>query len=509
MSFDDVFKERIPRRQFLKRPVKGGVVLVGAPVVASFLSPEEAAAQEKALSEIFNRDDLTSVLREALARGGDFADVYVERVFTTTISYSESKVQSVRYGLDSGAGVRVLKGDQTGYAYCEALTKGALTRAASTAAEIASGPAKQKIAKLSVRSSVNHVPFTVDPLTVSEKEKVRAVETADRAARAVDPRIAQVTIQYQESMQTYIVANSDGVYVADKLPMMWFTIDAVARDGDKRRPGYVRQSARRGFEFFSDNDPAAAGAKAARQAVVMLDSRPAPMGEMPVVLASGGGVMFHEAVGHGLEADGIKNQTSMFTGKLGQRVGSEHVTLLDDATLPNLRGSYNFDGEGTLGQSKVLIERGILKSYMNDLLTAKYLGVAPSGNGRRESYRNYPLVRMSNTYLATGPLEAEEIITATPNGIYAKELGGGEVDTSSGNFTFAVREAYLIQDGKLGAPILGATLIGNGPETMKQIDMVGKDISYWPGTCGKGQWAPVTSGAPTLRIARITVGGRE
>jgi len=509
MSLDDVLKERIPRRQFLKRTVKGGVVLVGAPVMASFLSAEDAAAQEKALSDVFKKDDLTSVLREALARGGDFADVYIERVFTTTISYSESKVQSVRYGLDSGAGVRVIKGDQTGYAYCEEFSKPALTKAARTAGEIASGPARQKIAKLSVRSSVNHVPYTVDPLTVKEKEKVRMVEAADKAAREVDPRVAQVTILYQESMKNFVLANSEGVYVSDELPMMWFTIDAVARDGDKRRPGYLRQSARKGFEFFNDNDPARAGTRAAKQAVIMLDSRPAPMGEMPVVLASGGGVLFHEAVGHGLEADGVKNQTSMFTGKMGQKVGSEHVTLLDDPTLPNLRGSYNFDDEGTLAQSKVLIEKGVLKGYLNDLITAKYLNVPPSGNGRRESYRDYPLVRMSNTYLATGELEAEEIIAATEKGIYAKELGGGEVDTASGNFTFGIREAYLIENGKIGAPILGATLIGNGPEIMKRIDMVGNDISYWPGTCGKGQWAPVTSGAPTLRIARITIGGRE
>ncbi len=509
MSLDDILKEKIPRRSFLKRSVKGGVVLAGAPIVASLLSHEDAAAQEKPLSDLFGRKDLSSVLREALSGGGDFAEVYVERVLTTTINYSESKVESVRYGLDRGAGIRVLKGDQTGYAYCEDMSKSALSRAARVAAEIASGPAKEKIAKLSVRSSINHVPYTVSALDVKEKEKVRMVEIADKAARAFDHRVAQVTINYQDSLKNFVLANSEGVYVSDELPMMWFTLDVVAREGSNRRPGYLRLSARKGFEFFNDNSPEKAGIRAAKQAVTMLDSNPAPMGEMPVVLAAGGGVLFHEAVGHGLEADGVKTGTSMFTGKVGEKVGSELVTLLDDPTLPNLRGSYNIDDEGTIAKSNVLIEKGVLKGYLSDLITAKHLKLELTGNGRRQSYRDYPLVRMSNTYLAQGDLAPEEIIAATERGLYAKELGGGEVDTASGNFTFGVREAYLIENGKLGAPVLGATLIGNGPEIMKRIDMIGNDIAYWPGTCGKGQWVPVTSGAPTLRISRITVGGRE
>ncbi|KPJ60725.1 MAG: hypothetical protein AMJ46_05205 [Latescibacteria bacterium DG_63] len=458
---------------------------------------------------MFTRDELSQVLREALSRGGDFADLYIEKTLTTTIVFSEGKVESVKYGVDQGAGVRVLRGDQTGYAYCEELDVPLLVKAARTAGEIARGPARDKIAKLSVRSSINHVPFALSMLDVKENRKVSIVERADSAARSVDPRITQVKHRYEDSFKTFVLANSEGVFVTDELPMVWLSIDTVASENGKRRPGYIRISGRSGFEFFKENSPEDAGRKAAIQALVMLESSPAPVGEMPVVLASGGGVIFHEAVGHGLEADGIKKKTSMFTGMLGHKVGSDLVTVVDDGTIANLRGSYNFDDEGVPSQRNVLIENGILKGYMNDLLTAEYLKVEPTGNGRRESYRHYPLVRMSNTLLAPGILEPQEVIEATEKGIYAKELGGGEVDTASGDFTFGLREGYLIEKGRITSPILGATLIGNGPEVMKRIDMVGNDISYWPGTCGKGQWVPVTSGAPTLRISRITIGGRE
>ena len=509
MGLNDFLGERIPRRKFLRQTIMGGAVLAGAPIITGFLSAREARAQEESVSGIFSREDLSQILREALSQGGDFAEVYVERIYSTSVAFSESRVDSVKYGVDQGVGVRVLKGDETGYAYTQDITLPAVLKAAQTAGAIASGPAKVKVARLAVRASTSFVPFSLNFLEVKEKEKVAIVERADAAARAFDPRITQVKAGYEDSIDSFVVANSEGVYASDELPMVWITVDTVATDKDKRRPGYVRIAGRSGFEFFKRYSPEGAAVKAAKQAITMLDSSPAPMGEMPVVLGSGGGVLFHEAVGHGLEADAVKRQTSMFAGKVGQVVGSDKVTVVDDATIPNLRGSFNFDGEGTPAQKKVLIENGVLKGYMNDLITAKYFKVPPTGNGRRESYRNYPLVRMTNTYLAAGRSEPQEIIEATKKGIYAKDLGGGEVDTASGDFTFGVREAYLIQDGKLGAPVLGATLIGNGVEIMKRIDLVGNDVSYWPGTCGKGQWAPVTSGAPTLRISRITVGGRE
>jgi len=240
----------------------------------------------------------------------------------------------------------------------------------------------------------------------------------------------------------------------------------------------------------------------------MLDAGEAPSGETVVVIGSGGGVVFHEAVGHGLEADGIERKTSFYTGKVGSRVGSKHITLVDDGSVPNLRGSFDFDDEGTLSGRSVLIEDGILKGYMYDLWTAWKLGAEPTGNGRRESYMHYPLVRMTNTFIVPGKTAPEEIIASTPRGIYARHLGGGEVDTATGNFTFGVREAYRIENGRLTSPVRGATLVGNGPEILKRIDMVGDDLAFWPGTCGKGQWVPVTSGAPTLRISSITVGGR-
>lgn len=509
MGLSDILGEQIPRRKFLKHTILGGAVLAGAPIITSLLSSGKAGAQEGPLTGVFSREDLAQILREALSQGGDFAEVYVERIYTTSLAFSEGRVESVKYGLDQGVGVRVLRGDQTGYAYCQDLELPVVLKAAQTAGVIANGPAKEKIARLTVRAATNYVPFSLNFLEVKEKEKVGIVERADAAARAFDPRITQVKLAYEDSIDGFVVANSDGVYASDTLPMVWISVDTVATDKEKRRPGYVRVSGRSGFEFFKRYSPEDAGSKAAKQAVTMLESSPAPMGEMPVVLGSGGGVLFHEAVGHGLEADAVKRQTSMFAGKVGQVVGSDKVTVVDDATIPNLRGSFNFDGEGTPAQKKILIDKGVLVGYMNDLITAKYFNVKPTGNGRRESYRNYPLVRMTNTCLAAGMSDPQEIIESTKKGIYAKDLGGGEVDTASGDFTFGVREAYTIENGKIGAPVLGATLIGTGVEIMKRIDLVGNDISYWPGTCGKGQWAPVTSGAPTLRISRITIGGRE
>jgi TldD protein len=264
------------------------------------------------------------------------------------------------------------------------------------------------------------------------------------------------------------------------------------------------------MEFFDQTPPEEPAAMAAREAIAMLDAEEAPSGEMPVVVEAGwGGVLFHEAVGHGLEGDAIHGKYSFYAGKLGQRVASEQIDLVDDGSIPGLRGSSNMDDEGTATRENVLIERGILKGYMHSILSAKQLGAQPTGNGRRESYKDYPLVRMTNTYIRGGEHEPGEIFRNTKKGLYAKAFWGGVVDTASGNFTFSVREAYLIEKGKVAGPVSGATLIGNGPEALRSIDMLGNNLGYGPGTCGKGQWVPVTSGQPTLRLSKITVGGTK
>jgi TldD protein len=308
-------------------------------------------------------------------------------------------------------------------------------------------------------------------------------------------------------MQRFAVANSDGAWVEGSMPLLYLRVNAIATKDGRRGMGMERVSFRLGAEQMDGDAAGKAGQKAGRMAVAMLDAEAAPAGEMPVILAAGGGVLFHEAVGHGLEGDGVRRGSSFFAGRVGEVVGSERVSVVDWGGIADLRGSYDVDDEGTAPVKSVLIERGVLRGFMNDRMTAGVLEAERTGNGRRQSYRFPPLVRMSNTYLPAGEDDVEEMIRATPSGLYARTLGGGEVDTTTGNFTFGVLEAYRIEDGKLGRAVRGANLVGNGPEILKRIDRVGPDLEYWPGTCGKGQWVPITAGAPTLRIASMTVGG--
>jgi len=329
----------------------------------------------------------------------------------------------------------------------------------------------------------------------------------DKAARAYDPAVQQVSIEHSDELQHLLIANTDGVWVEDALPILYLRINVIASKNGKRGTGVERLSMRMGAEQL-DGDALEKGAKeAARMALVMCDAEESPAGEMPVILGAGGGVIFHEAVGHGLEGDAVYRHSSMFAGRIGERVGSEKVSVIDTGSLPNMRGSYNVDDEGQPPQRNLLIEHGILRGFLNDRMTSLALKAPRTGNGRRQSYRFPPLVRMSNTFLDVGTDAVEEIIKSTPSGLYARTLGGGEVDTVSGNFTFGVLEAYRIEQGKIGAPVRGASLVGNGPEIMKRIDRVAADQKFWNGTCGKGQWVPVTSGAPTLRIAAMTVSG--
>jgi TldD protein len=448
------------------------------------------------------------VLGAALSNGGQHADVYLEEILKTGVTLVDGKVESVDYGVHRGGGVRLIHDWKTGYAYCDSWNEDELVKVAGVASNLARGGDAGKVADLTAKRGRGVTSYVVPPDEVGAVKRMEAVTLADRAARAYDPAIKQVKITYNDEMKRVLICTSQGILVRQEIPLIWISIDALAERGGLRAPGYVRRSAKSGFEYVTAEFIEETAREAARQAVVMLDARESPRGDLPVIIGTGGGVVFHEAVGHGLEADGIEKRTSFYTGKVGERVGSELVTIVEDGSMPNMRGSFDFDDEGTPSQRNVLIEGGILKGYMYDLLTAWRLKASPTGNGRRQSYKHYPLVRMTNTLLMPGDSAAEEIVEATPTGIFTKHLGGGEVDTTTGNFTFGVREAYLIENGKIAAPVKGATLIGNGPEILKRIDMVGNDLSFWPGTCGKGQWVPVSSGAPTLRIRSITVGGR-
>jgi TldD protein len=499
------------RRDFIKVTAKGSALALSSPIIVELIGARAAAAAELQWDSMAGAGfEMDLILAEALSRGGQFAEVYLEETIRTGIRVSDSTIESVQLGSDRGGGVRVINGWKTGYAFCDSWDTEDLKRSAGIASRIGSpGKAAAEVRPSDLKASPARgtTSYDLDPSEVLADAKVKVVETADRVAREYDPAIKQVRIDYRDEIRRMVVFNSEGVAVRQETPLVWLSIDLMAERGDRRAPGYVRRSSKSGFEYATEEFAREAAEEGARQAVVMLDASDAPSGEMPVVIASGGGVVFHEAVGHGLEADGVERGTSFYTGLVGERVGSDLVTIVEDGSVPHLRGSFDYDDEGTPSRRNVLIEKGVLRGYMSDWLTANKLGIPLTGNGRRQSYMHYPLVRMTNTFILDGRSDPEEIISGTPKGLYALRLGGGEVDTTTGNFTFGVREAYLIENGKITSPVRGATLIGNGPEILKRIDMVGNDTTFWPGTCGKGQWVPVSSGAPTLRIAGINVGG--
>jgi TldD protein len=344
---------------------------------------------------------------------------------------------------------------------------------------------------------------------VPESRKLELVQSAEEAARSYSPDIKQVDITYYDQVRKRSIANSNGLRIQNEIPLIWLVINVLAEKNGVRHQGRKRISAHQGFEFFDINDVAEAARIASKEAVTMLEAKPAPSGSMPVVMCPGwGGVLIHEAVGHGLEGDFAYKGTSIYADKLGKKVGSELVTMVDDSSWPNARGTTEFDDEGTIGRRNVLIEKGIVKGFMHDLISARMLGASPTGNGRRQSYRYMPIPRMTNTFLDNGDSEPGDIIADTRKGIYIRALSGGSVDTVSGHFNFIVREAYLIENGKITIPVSGATLIGRGIDVLENIDAVANDLDLGVGICGKGQWVPVTAGLPTVRIAKgITVGG--
>jgi len=497
------------RRDFLRVTAKGGVLAVASPGILDLLARTDAFPQALSDSAAPGLDaGLARVIAVALASGGQYADVYLEEVARTGLSLADGKVNSVDYGIDKGGGVRVVRDWKTGYAYCDSWDEADLARVAGVASEISHAGRAAAAANLTRRQGRGTVTYEISPDAVDASRKAEVLTLVDTVARGYDPAIKQVRANYRDELRKIVIATSDGVLATQEVPLVWLEVDTLAERGDKRHPGFVRRSKKAGFEFANRALIEDTARDAARQAVTMLEAGDAPSGEMPVVIGSGGGVVFHEAVGHGLEADSVERKASFFAGLVGTRVASDLITLVDDGSIPNLRGSFDFDDEGTPSGKDMLIEGGILRNYMYDLMSARKMGAEPTGNGRRESYRDYPLARMTNTYITAGTSAPEEIVAATQRGIYAKRLGGGEVDTATGDFTFSLREAYLIEKGKITRPVRGATLIGSGPEILKRIDMVGNDLTFWPGTCGRGQWVPITSGSPTLRIASIVVGGR-
>jgi TldD protein len=455
---------------------------------------------------------LERCLGEALSAGGDYADLYFESVTATALGVDEQIVKSASQGTSAGCGVRVLSGERTGYAYTDNLSPERLLHAARTAALIASGPAKETVQGFVETPMADLYPVPMGGFSLDLAARLELILRADRAARAYDPRITQVRASYSEELRRILIAASDGAFASDTQPLCRLNVFVIAKEEANLTKGSAGAGGRAGLEQFQGSkSPEHLAQEAARGAILQLGAVAAPAGEMEVVLGPGWpGILLHEAVGHGLEADFNRKKTSAFAGLIGQKVASSKVTVVDNGTMTGRRGSLNVDDEGSATQETVLIEGGVLKGYLTDKLSARLTGAANTGSGRRESYQCIPMPRMTNTYMLAGDDEPDDIIRSVKRGLYAVNFGGGQVDITNGKFVFSASEAYLIEDGKITAPVRDATLIGNGPEALKYVSMVGHDLKLDEGigTCGKdGQSVPVGVGMPTIKLDRMTVGG--
>jgi TldD protein len=455
---------------------------------------------------------LERCLGEALAAGGDYADLYFESVTATALGVDEQIVKSASQGTSAGCGIRVLSGERTGYAYTDNLSPERLLHAARTAALIASGPARQTVQGFTEAPNADLYPVPLGGFDLDLAARLELILRADRAARAFDARIVQVRASYSEELRRILIAASDGAFASDTQPLCRLNVFVIAKEGAVTTKGSTGAGGRAGLgQFVGTKSPETLAREAARGAILQLSAVAAPAGEMQVVLGPGWpGVLLHEAVGHGLEADFNRKGTSAFTGLIGQKVASSKVTVVDNGTMAGRRGSLNVDDEGSATQETVLIEGGVLKGYLTDKLSARLTGAANTGSGRRESYQSIPMPRMTNTYMLAGDDEPEDILRSVKRGLYAVNFGGGQVDITNGKFVFSASEAYLIEDGKVTRPVRDATLIGNGPEALKYVSMVGHDLKLDEGigTCGKdGQSVPVGVGMPTIKLDKMTVGG--
>jgi TldD protein len=455
---------------------------------------------------------LERCLGEALSAGGEFADLYFEAVTSTSLGMDEGIVKTAAQGISVGCGIRVLSGERTGYAYTDDLSPERLLKAARTAALIANGPQTQRVQGFNETRTPSLYPVAGVTADAEIAEKLRLIERANKAARDYDSRITQVRASINDELRRILIAASDGTYASDTQPLARLNVAVIAKDATNTARGTSGGGGRITLDFFQgDKSPEHFAREAARTAILQLGAVAAPAGEMEVVLGPGWpGVLLHEAVGHGLEADFNRKKTSAFAGLIGQQVASSKVTVVDNGRMPGRRGSINVDDEGNATQETVLIENGILRGYLSDKLSSRLMNMPNTGSGRRESYQSIPMPRMTNTYMLNGEDDPGDILKSVKRGLYAVNFGGGQVDITSGKFVFTASEAYLIEDGVVTAPVKGATLIGNGPEALKYVSMVGNDLALdeGVGTCGKaGQSVPVGVGMPTIKLDRMTVGG--
>jgi TldD protein len=459
--------------------------------------------------------DVRKVLSACLSKGAEFADLFFEYRVSSTLQFEEDSVKSARRGIAQGVGIRAVKGDQVGFAFSEDLSLPKMLEAARAAAAIAADKtSKVKIAPVRPLSPKNLYPVSELATAADLSKKLIYIKEANEAAKAYSPKIVRVNVMFNDEVKHLAYFGSDGLRWQDSQPMFVFMTVCIAEDGKARETGYGGGGGRIGLEYFSKTRTAAdIGKEAARLAVLNLSAREAEAGLQTVVLGNrDSAVLLHEAVGHGLEADFNYKKLSNYSGRIGEKVASDQCTVVDEGLFTNMRGTISVDDEGNQPSSTVLIENGVLRGYMTDRISAKQLGVKPTGNGRRQAYDHPPMPRMTNTYLRPGKYSPEEIIATVQKGVYAKGFTGGQVDITKGDFTFTCSESYLIEDGKITVPLKGVTLIGNGPDVMTKVAMVGNDLAFTDGgwTCGKnGQSVPVGMGTPTVKVSEITVGGTK
>lgn len=454
---------------------------------------------------------IEEILGVALSTGGDFSEVFVENRYTNNIFLQSGKVERSVSGRDFGVGIRVFSGLMSVYAYTTDASREGLLKAAKNAAAAVSNPGRISPSTL-VSSGVESIhPIAKTPSEIVKSNKVLIMRQAYEIAKNYHPSISQVMVNYLDEEQNVLIANTEGKFVEDKRVRTRLSIQSVAVDGGKFETGFYGPGAHQGFEFIEGLDLEHYAAESSRIAVTMLGAEPCPSGKFPVVIDNEfGGVIFHEACGHGLEATSVAKNNSVFSNRIGEKVASDLVTYIDDGTLPNEWGSLNIDDEGEATRKNVLIENGILKGYLIDKFNSRRMGMPSTGSGRRQSYRFAPTSRMTNTYIAPGNSTRDEIIGDTEFGIYARYMGGGQVDTTTGDYNFGVMEAYLIENGQLTTPVKGATLIGNGPKTIQKVDMVGNNLGHGQGMCGSLSGSiPVNVGQPILRVSEITIGGTK
>jgi len=455
---------------------------------------------------------IEKVMHSMMGHAIDYADLYFQTSKHESWVLEDGIVKEGQHNIEQGVGVRAISGEKTGFAYSDEIILPALSNAAEAARAIArQGQSGQLQAWQN--QQVTPLYTSDDPLAaLSAEQKIALLRSADEEARKQDPRVKQVIVSLSGVHEVILLMASDGTLSADVRPLVRMNVNVIAEQNGRREQGSAGGGGRLSYQYFMDNDRALGFAReAVRQALVNLEAIAAPAGTMPVVLGPGWpGVLLHEAVGHGLEGDFNRKGSSLYSGRIGEKVASKHCTVIDEGSIENRRGSLSVDDEGVTTRKNVLIENGILKNYMQDKMNARLMNMAPTGNGRRESYANLPMPRMTNTYLAAGDYDPQEIISSVDKGIYAVNFGGGQVDITSGKFVFSASEAYMIENGKITAPVKGATLIGNGPDAMNQVSMVGSDLQLdtGVGVCGKeGQSVPVGVGQPTLKLDRMTVGG--